>query len=160
MRHSLPCPPKPKLLRSDKAPVSPTSIVRSLGVIVSAVAVPDSVTVTPDEALLPATSRAAPSEVQSLRIVSPSVAEYERGHVEQCWNHDGNIDDAENEAHRVRRRPNSLNQAALAWAYYCASNSAGGMSPIGPSKRRLLNQSTHTSVANSTASSDRHGPFR
>ena len=31
------------------------------------------------------------------------------------------------------------------------------MSPIGPNRRRLLNQSLHTSVLNSTASSDRHG---
>ncbi len=32
------------------------------------------------------------------------------------------------------------------------------MWPIGSSSRRWLNQSTHSSVANSTASKDRHGP--
>ncbi len=32
------------------------------------------------------------------------------------------------------------------------------MLPIDESKRRLLNQSTHSSVANSTASIYRHGP--
>ena len=32
--------------------------------------------------------------------------------------------------------------------------------PMGSSSRRLLNQSTHASVANSTASNDRHGPRR
>src|SRR4030095_11314062 len=35
---------------------------------------------------------------------------------------------------------------------YIASHSAGGMSPIGRSSRRGLNQSTHSSVANSTSS--------
>src|SRR5271170_7810354 len=34
------------------------------------------------------------------------------------------------------------------------------MLPMGSSSRRLLNQSTHSSVANSTASNDRHGPRR
>src|SRR5512144_2203201 len=34
------------------------------------------------------------------------------------------------------------------------------MLPIGSSSRRLLNQSTHSSVAYSTASNDRHGPRR
>jgi hypothetical protein len=38
------------------------------------------------------------------------------------------------------------------------SNSQGGTWPIGPSSRRLLNQSTHTSVASSTGSWVRHGP--
>jgi hypothetical protein len=32
------------------------------------------------------------------------------------------------------------------------------MLPMGSKSRRLLNQSTHSSVANSTASNDRHGP--
>jgi hypothetical protein len=32
--------------------------------------------------------------------------------------------------------------------------------PMGSKSRRLLNQSTHSSVANSTASNDRHGPRR
>jgi hypothetical protein len=40
------------------------------------------------------------------------------------------------------------------------SNSAGGTSPSGPSRRRLLNQSTHSRVANSTASMFCHGPLR
>jgi len=31
---------------------------------------------------------------------------------------------------------------------------------MGSSSRRLLNQSTHSNVANSTASNDRHGPRR
>src|SRR5690606_10610276 len=34
------------------------------------------------------------------------------------------------------------------------------MLPMGSSSRRLLNQSTHSSVANSTASNERHGPRR
>jgi hypothetical protein len=34
------------------------------------------------------------------------------------------------------------------------------MLPIGPSSLRLLNQSTHSSVANSTVSKFRHGPRR
>jgi hypothetical protein len=34
------------------------------------------------------------------------------------------------------------------------------MLPMGSKSRRLLNQSTHSSVANSTASNDRHGPRR
>jgi len=38
------------------------------------------------------------------------------------------------------------------------SNSASGMSPIGSSSRRLLNQSTHSSVANSTSSMFLQGP--
>ena len=32
--------------------------------------------------------------------------------------------------------------------------------PMGSSKRRVLNQSTHSRVANSAASKDRHGPRR
>ena len=64
------------------------------------------------------------------------------------------------EPYRDRRRPNSLNQATAACSEYCASNSAGGMSPSGPNSRRVLNQSTHVKVANSTASRVRHGPFR
>jgi hypothetical protein len=36
----------------------------------------------------------------------------------------------------------------------------GGTSPIGSRRRRLLNQSTHSSVANSTASMFRQGPRR
>lgn len=31
---------------------------------------------------------------------------------------------------------------------------------MGSSRRRVLNQSTHSRVANSTASKDRHGPRR
>ena len=38
--------------------------------------------------------------------------------------------------------------------------SAGGMKPRGSRSRRLLNQSTHSRVANSTASKLRHGPRR
>src|SRR6476646_6674944 len=34
------------------------------------------------------------------------------------------------------------------------------MLPIGSNSRRLLNQSTHSSVAYSTVSNDRHGPRR
>jgi hypothetical protein len=34
------------------------------------------------------------------------------------------------------------------------------MLPMGSKSRRLLNQSTHSSVANSTATNDRHGPRR
>jgi len=64
------------------------------------------------------------------------------------------------ESYRESERPNSLNQATAACSWYFASNSAGGTSPIGPSSRRILNQSTQSSVANSTASSDRHGPRR
>ena len=37
---------------------------------------------------------------------------------------------------------------------------AGGMKPMGSRSRRLLNQSTHSRVANSTASKLRHGPRR
>ena len=37
------------------------------------------------------------------------------------------------------------------------SASAGGMLPMGSSNRRWLNQSTHSNVANSTASNDRQG---
>ena len=33
---------------------------------------------------------------------------------------------------------------------------AGGMLPMGSRSRRLLNQSTHSSVENSTASNERH----
>jgi hypothetical protein len=41
---------------------------------------------------------------------------------------------------------------------YIASSSAGGMSAIGSSSRRWLNQSTQSSVANSTSARLRHGP--
>ena len=41
-----------------------------------------------------------------------------------------------------------------------SSASAGWILPIGSSSRRLLNQSTHSSVAYSTASKDRQGPRR
>jgi hypothetical protein len=37
---------------------------------------------------------------------------------------------------------------------------ASGMLPMGSSRRRVLNQSTHSSVANSTASKLRHAPRR
>src|SRR5213594_3263858 len=43
---------------------------------------------------------------------------------------------------------------------YNVSSSAGGTLPIGSSSRRWLNQSTHSSVAYSTASRCRHGPRR
>ena len=43
---------------------------------------------------------------------------------------------------------------------YDISNSAGGTLPMGSSSRRWLNQSTHSSVAYSTASRCRHGPRR
>jgi len=42
-------------------------------------------------------------------------------------------------------------------AFLFASASAGGMLPIGSNSRWLLNQSTHSSVAYSTASNDRLG---
>ena len=58
------------------------------------------------------------------------------------------------EPHRVCRRPISVSYAAI------ASASAGGMFLIGSSRRRLLNQSTHSSVAYSTASKLRQGPRR
>ena len=38
------------------------------------------------------------------------------------------------------------------------SASAGGMFPMGSRSRRLLNQSTHSRVASSTATNERHGP--
>ena len=38
--------------------------------------------------------------------------------------------------------------------------SAGGMFPVGLSRRRLLNPSSHSSVAEATASKPRHGPRR
>ena len=72
---------------------------------------------------------------------------------------------AENtEPPRVCRRLFGLSHAAMAvsssMAWYCVSASAGGILPIGSSSRRWLNQSTHSRVANSTASNDRHGPRR
>ena len=42
----------------------------------------------------------------------------------------------------------------------CHGDIALWMLPMGSSSRRLLNQSTHSNVANSTASNDRHGPRR
>jgi len=44
------------------------------------------------------------------------------------------------------------------WRLYSSSCSAGGTYPIGSSKRRLLYQSTHSRVANSTSARERHGP--
>jgi hypothetical protein len=41
-----------------------------------------------------------------------------------------------------------------------SSASAGGMLPMGSKSRRLLNQYTHSRVANSTASKFRQGPRR
>ncbi len=71
---------------------------------------------------------------------------------------------AASEPRRVYRRPFGLSYAAMAgassMAWYRSSASAGGMLPMGSRRRRLLNQSTHSSVANSTASKLRHGPRR
>ena len=70
------------------------------------------------------------------------------------------------ERHAVRlcRRPYCLSHAAMAVSFsmakYRSSASAGGMKPMGSRSRRLLNQSTHSRVANSTASKLRHGPRR
>lgn len=68
------------------------------------------------------------------------------------------------EPRRLGRRPFGLSYAAIAgassMAWYRSSASAGGMFPMGSRRRRLLNQSTHSSVANSTASKLRHGPRR
>ena len=68
------------------------------------------------------------------------------------------------EPRRDCRRPFGLSQAAIAdvsvMAWKRASASAGGMLPMGPRIRRWLNQSTHSRVAYSTASKDRHGPRR
>lgn len=71
---------------------------------------------------------------------------------------------ADFEPRRLCRRPFGLSYAAIAgassMAWYRSSASAGGMFPMGSRRRRLLNQSTHSSVANSTASKLRHGPRR
>ena len=68
------------------------------------------------------------------------------------------------EPRRVCRRLIGVSYAAMGSvsrvAQKFASASAGGMFPIGSSRRRLLNQSTHSSVAYSTASKFRHGPRR
>jgi hypothetical protein len=69
---------------------------------------------------------------------------------------------AKGEPPRVYRRRFCLSQAVSAdsfnWRWYAISDSAGGTLPIGSSNRRLLNQSTHCKVADSTASRPRHGP--
>ena len=52
------------------------------------------------------------------------------------------------------------NDSEAAWRPFQAgapAASAGGIPPMGSSRRRLLNQSTHSSVANSTASRLRQG---
>ena len=63
---------------------------------------------------------------------------------------------------RVFRRLIYLSPATKTGAFclcqYSSSNSTGGMSPIGSSSRRLLNQSTQSSVSNSTWSTLRQGP--
>ena len=59
---------------------------------------------------------------------------------------------------RVRRRPFGLSSRRHGRLFQ--HGVAGGMLPMGSKSRRLLNQSTHSSVANSTASNDRHGPRR
>src|SRR5437762_13045847 len=46
---------------------------------------------------------------------------------------------------------------SIATSYRCSA-SAGVMLPIGSRMRRLLNQSTHSRVAYTTASKDFHGP--
>ena len=65
---------------------------------------------------------------------------------------------------RIFRRPFGLGHGAKARtsarAKERASASAGGRFPMGSSKRRVLNQSAHSRVANPTASKDRHGPHR
>jgi hypothetical protein len=65
---------------------------------------------------------------------------------------------------RVCRRLIDVSYAAMASVSRAASKlpwaSAGGMFPIGLRRRRLLNQSTHSSVACSTASKLRQGPWR
>jgi type III restriction enzyme len=58
------------------------------------------------------------------------------------------------------RRHAAIPSASAVAALNRASASTGGMCPIGSRRRRLLNQSTHSSVANSTASKLRHGPRR
>ena len=47
-----------------------------------------------------------------------------------------------------------------AWPNLMQRLIASGILPMGSRRRRLLNQSTHSSVANSTASQVRHGPRR
>ena len=68
------------------------------------------------------------------------------------------------EPRRVYRRPFGLSYAAMAgasrMAWYRSSASAGGIFPMGSKRRLLLNQSTHSSVANSSASKLRHGRRR
>lgn len=76
------------------------------------------------------------------------------------------VDELEEEVEprRVRGRLGALSQAAMA-ACSCSSRqrcsaSAGRMSPIGSGSRRVENRSTHSKVAYSSASKDRHGPRR
>lgn len=70
------------------------------------------------------------------------------------------VEDAE--PRRVCRRQIFLSHAAMPVAsrvaLYRASASAGGIFPMASSRRRWLNQSTHSRVANSTASRLRQGP--
>jgi len=70
----------------------------------------------------------------------------------------------EGESRRAFRRPPRPGQAAraeiLARVSERASASAGGTWPTGPSRRRASNPSTHSTVANATASNERHGPRR
>ena len=67
-----------------------------------------------------------------------------------------NLETWESETRRVYRKLFRLSPATMAdsscMAKYVSSTSAGGMLPMGSMSRRLLNQSTHSSVANSTAS--------
>ncbi len=69
------------------------------------------------------------------------------------------------EPRRICRRLISIIYAAWAQCPYLRRSwlrlrRAGGMFPMGSSRRRLLNQSPHSRVAYSTASKLRHGPRR
>jgi len=63
----------------------------------------------------------------------------------------------------VYRRLGSLSSSMIlvsSFLQQAASNSAGGMLPLGSSSRRWLNQSSHSSVAYSTSSLPFQGPRR
>ena len=76
----------------------------------------------------------------------------------------GSVRPLETESPRVCRRPIGSFHATLSSTSRCAwkfsSASAGGMFPMGPSSRRLLNQSTQPRVAISRSCMLRHGPWR
>ena len=68
------------------------------------------------------------------------------------------IDEPRREFRRLFCVSHAASAVCSVCRWYAASASAGGRSPIGSRIRRLLNQSTHSRVANSTASRLRHGP--